>query len=144
MPSNRPPTTLGARYHNVDHMKILYHFSSVHYKSMLCPFWETSQRSGIFGCEFCLSDVYAHGVPGHDEGYAGRRSLRTLSTTKCIFLHIDDIEKEYKLPTGYFSAEWRKYQWKFNANHNLLQYAHQQIGEIRVEVPLEKFDPTTF
>jgi hypothetical protein len=104
---------------------------------MLCPFWETSQRSGIFGCEFCLSDVYAHGVPG-------RRSLRTLSTTKCIFLHIDDIEKEYKLPTGYFSAEWRKYQWKFNANHNLLQYAHQQTGDIRVEVPLEKFDPTTF
>ena len=122
MASNRPPTILRARwYPNMDHMKILYHFSSVHYKSMLCPFWETSQRS-----------------------IAGRRSLRTLSTTKCIFLHIDDIEKEYKLPTGYFSAEWRKYQWKFNANHNLLQYAHQQIGEIRVEVPLEKFDPTTF
>ena len=85
MASNRPPTILRARwYPNMDHMKILYHFSSVHYKSMLCPFWETSQRSGIFGCEFCLSDVYAHGVPGHDEGYAGRRSLRTLPTTKCV------------------------------------------------------------
>jgi len=138
MASNRSPTILGARYHNVDHMKILYHFSSVHYKSMLCPFWETSQRSinETFGCEFCPSNVYGHGVPGDDERYAGSRSLHSLSETKCVFLHIDDIEKEYKLPTGY--------QWNFNANHNLLQCTHKQTGEIRHEFAFERFDPTTF
>ena len=130
MPSNRPPTTLGARYHNVDHMKILYHFSSVHYKSMLCPFWETSQRSinGTFGCEFCPSNVYAHGVPGHD------------ATTKCVFLHIDDIEKEYKLPTGY----QRNFHANHKAKHKLLQGTFQQTGEIRDGFVFEKFDPTTF
>ena len=97
------PTMFGRRYHNVDLKKILYHFSSVANKSLLCPYWETSQRqmNSRMGCEFCPRNVSGHEVEGSDERYDGSQSLRSLPETKCVFWHVDDIVKELGIPAGY-------------------------------------------
>ena len=122
---------------SVDHAKVLYHFSSVHYKTLLCPHRHMLQAQGGH-CEYSPSNVESHEVPGADERYSGSQSLRSLPHKKCVFIHHDDFDNDM-LPSG-----WKK-EW---CHQNGRYYFHNAItGKTQWECPwtqFELFDPTKF
>ena len=77
----------------VDHMKVLYHFSSVHYKSLFCLHHMNNQRHGWPGCEFSPRGAECYQVPGADDRYGSSQSLRALPVTKCVFIHDEDVSE---------------------------------------------------
>ena len=77
------------KWYDVDAMKVVYHFSTAHNKTMLCP--HRHERQNL--CQF--TPAAAQGTYVYRDDIPNTRGLRSLKQNKCVFIHDEELADEF-------------------------------------------------